>query len=223
VLTDVLEDASNELSVQARLVLQRAFEHWRELDEHLRWCDRQVGAHVRNDPAARRAARITGIGELGASAMVAGVGEFGQFKSGDQFGAWLGLVPRQNSSGGKTSLGRITKRGDDYLRTLLIQGAKAAVMSAHRRDDPISRWLVQLRERVGWQKALRGNGQQRRAHPVGGDDACARIRSPAHQRHATGQTARRAGLVVLRRLIGASTKTASSTQLADVDVRSKMH
>jgi len=108
---------------------------------------------VRSDPAARRAARITGIGELGASALVAGVGEFKQFRSADQFGAWVGLVPRQNSSGGKTSLGRITKRGDDYLRTLLIQGAKSAVMSAHKRDDPVSRWLVQLRERIGWQKA----------------------------------------------------------------------
>jgi len=153
VLPEVLEDAANELSTQARWVLQRAFEHWRELDEHLRWCDRQVGAHVRSDAAAKRAARITGIGELGASAMAAGVGEFKQFRSADQFGAWLGLVPRQNSSGGKTSLGRITKRGDDYLRTLLIQGAKSAVMSAHKRDDPVSRWLVQLRERVGWQKA----------------------------------------------------------------------
>jgi transposase len=153
VLADVIEDASDELSTQARWVLQRAFEHWRELDNHLRWCDRQVGAHVRSDPAARRAARLTGFGELGALALVAGVGDFKQFRSADQFGAWLGLVPRQNSSGGKTSLGRITKRGDDYLRTLLIQGAKSAVMSAHKRDDPISRWLVQLRERVGWQKA----------------------------------------------------------------------
>ena len=65
----------------------------------------------------------------------------------------LGVVPSQDSSGGKTRLGRITKRGDDYLRTLLIQGAKAAVMSAGKRDDPISRWLVQLSARVGWQKA----------------------------------------------------------------------
>jgi hypothetical protein len=62
-------------------------------------------------------------------------------------------VPSQNSSGGKASLGRITKRGDDYCRTLLIQGAKSAVMSAHKRDDPTSRWLVKLKERVGWQKA----------------------------------------------------------------------
>jgi len=153
VLTDVLEDAANELSTTARLVLQRAFEHWRELDAHLQWCDRQVGQHVRGSPAAQRAARIIGIGELGASALVASVGEFKQFKSAQQFGAWLGIVPRQNSSGGKVVLGRITKRGDDYLRTLLIQGAKTAVMSAGKRDDPISRWLAQLTARVGWQKA----------------------------------------------------------------------
>ena len=152
-LADVIEDASNELSAMARRVLQRAFDHWRELDEHMRWCDRQVGQHVRSSPAAQRAATITGIGELGASALSAGVGDFNQFKGGHQFGAWLGIVPSQNSSGGKTTLGRITKRGDDYLRTLLIQGAKAAVMSAGKRDDPISRWLVQLVARVGWQKA----------------------------------------------------------------------
>jgi transposase len=152
-LSDVIEDASNELSATARLVLQRAYDHWRELDEHMRWCDQQVGQHVRASAAAKRAAKITGIGELGASALTAAVGDFKQFKGARQFGAWLGLVPSQNSSGGKTSLGRITKRGDDYLRTLMIQGAKAAVMSAGKRDDPTSLWLAQLAARVGWQKA----------------------------------------------------------------------
>ena len=153
VLADVIEEASNELTTLARQAVQRAFEHWRELDEHLRWCDQQIGAHVRDSEAAKRAAKIIGIGELGASALTASVGDFKQFKSGHQSGAWLGVVPSQNSSGGKTSLGRITKRGDDYLRTLLIQGAKAAVMSAGKRDDPTSRWLAQLAARVGWQKA----------------------------------------------------------------------
>ena len=81
------------------------------------------------------------------------MGDFAQFRNGGQFGAWLGIVPRQHSSGGKSVLGRITRRGDDYLRTLFIQGAKSALMSAHKRDDPISRWAVQLRQRVGWQKA----------------------------------------------------------------------
>ena len=153
VLADVIEDASNTLTGLARLVVQRALEHWRELDEHMRWCDQQVGQHVRNSPEAKRAATIIGIGELGASALVAGVGDFRQFKAAHQLGAWLGIVPSQNSSGGTARLGRITKRGDDYLRTLLIQGAKAALMSAGKRDDPISRWLVQLTARVGWQKA----------------------------------------------------------------------
>jgi hypothetical protein len=97
--------------------------------------------------------RSSGIGEIGASALIAGVGEFKQFSNGEEFSAWLGIVPRQDSSGGKTRLGRITKRGDDYPRTLLIQGAKSTVMSAHKRYDPISRWLVQLTARVGWQKA----------------------------------------------------------------------
>jgi transposase len=153
VLADVIEDASNELTGLARRVVQQAYEHWRGLDERMRWCDQQIGAHVRSSPAAQRAAKINGIGEIGASALTAGVGEFKQFKAGNQLGAWLGLVPSQNSSGGKASLGRITKRGDDYLRTLLIQGAKAAVMSAGKRDDPTSKWLVQLTARVGWQKA----------------------------------------------------------------------
>ena len=153
VLADVIEDASNEITALARQVLDREFEHWRGLDEQLRWCDSQVGQHVRSSPAARRAAKIIGIGELGASALTASVGDFKQFRAGHQFGAWLGIVPSQNSSGGKTVLGRITKRGDEYLRTLLIQGAKAAVMSASKRDDPTSRWLHQLVVRVGWQKA----------------------------------------------------------------------
>ena len=152
-LADLIEDAENELSDEARLGLNTAFVHWRALDEHLRWCDRRVGLHVRSSAEAKRAAKITGIGELGASAFVAAVGEFKQFNSGAQFGAWLGIVPRQNSTGGKPSLGRITKRGDTYLRTLLIQGAKSAVMSAGKRNDPTSRWVQALVARVGWQKA----------------------------------------------------------------------
>ncbi len=152
-LPDVLEDAGNEIDGTARLALQQAYEHWQGLDERMKWCDQQISAHVRSSDAARRAWRITGIGELGASAMTASVVDFSQFKTGKQFGSWLGLVPRQDSTGGKAKLGRITKRGDDYLRTLLIQGAKSAVMSVDKRDDPSSRWLKALIQRVGWQKA----------------------------------------------------------------------
>ena len=88
VLSDVIEDASNELTGLARIAVQQAYEHWRALDERMRGCDQQIGAHVRSSPAAQRAAKINGIGEIGASALTAGVGDFKQFKSGQQFGAW---------------------------------------------------------------------------------------------------------------------------------------
>lgn len=152
-LSAVLEDASNELAGVARLAIERCQQHWRELDEHIAWCDQRIGVHVKDDPQAKAATQLTGIGVITASAVVATVGDFKQFNNGAQFGAWLGLTPSQNSSGGKNRLGRITKRGDMYLRSLLIQAAKSAVMTAHKRDDPISRWTHALREKAGWQKA----------------------------------------------------------------------
>jgi transposase len=153
-LPEALEDAANDLPGVARLALQRAQLQWEELDGHIAWCDERIAVHLRSDEQAQAALQLCGIGPVTASALAASVGDFRQFKSGAQFGAWLGLVPSQNSSGGKASLGGITKRGDEYLRTLLVQGAKSAVMTAHKRSDRISQWLVQLTARVGWQKAV---------------------------------------------------------------------
>jgi transposase len=153
-LPDLLEDASNEMNALARLVLQRAHAQWRELEEHIAWCDERIAAHARDNDAVRKAAALHGVGPVTASATVATVADFKQFKSGAQFGAWIGLTPRQRSSGGKNNLGGITKRGDTYLRTLLIQGAKSAVMTAHLRSDRISQWTAALRDRAGWQKAV---------------------------------------------------------------------
>lgn len=153
VLSELIEDASNELAGLARLVIDRAKAHWDELDEHIDWCNARIAAHIKDDEQAQAAMQLSGVGPVTASAVVATVGDFKQFKDGAQFGAWLGLTPRQNSSGGKNNLGGITKRGDMYLRMLLVQAAKSAVMSAHKRDDPISKWVYQLREKSGWQKA----------------------------------------------------------------------
>jgi transposase len=153
-LPDAIEDATNELGGLARLALQRAWAQWQELDEHLAWCDERIGADLKANEQVRQAGQLLGVGPVTASAVVATVGDFRQFKDGAQFGAWLGLTPRQNSSGGKNSLGKITKRGDMYLRMLLIQGAKSIVLTAHKRDDPISRWAHQLRDKSGWQKAV---------------------------------------------------------------------
>ena len=154
VLADVVEDAANELPGLARLAIQRTHEHWIDIELQIAWCDDRIAEHVRADERAKKAAALLGVGLVTASAIAASVGDFKQFANARQFGAWLGLVPSQNSTGGKASLGRITKRGDDYLRTLLIQGAKSAVMTAHKRSDRISQWLVQLKERTSWQKAV---------------------------------------------------------------------
>jgi len=152
-IADAIEDATNELTPLARQALQRAHLHWLETELHLAWCNEQIGIHARQDERARAITALPGIGPVTASALVASIGNFRQFDNASQFGSWLGMTPAQDSSGGKTRLGRITRRGDTYLRTLLIQAAKSAVMTAHKRSDPISRWVVQLKERAGWQKA----------------------------------------------------------------------
>lgn len=154
-LQELLEDASNEIASLARLVLQRAQQHWQELDEHMRWCDERIAAHHQSDERVQRAAQLMGVGPVTASALIATVGDFNQFKNGAQLGAWLGLVPKQNSSGGVARLGGITKRGDIYLRTLLIQGAKAVVLTGKQcTNNPIGQWAQSLRQRSNWYKAV---------------------------------------------------------------------
>ena len=92
-------------------------------------CDERIAAHLKQNEQVRQAGQLMGVGPVTACAVVATVGDFKQFKDGAQFGAWLGLTPRQNSSGGKNNLGSITKRGDMYVRMLLIQGCQVG------RDD----------------------------------------------------------------------------------------
>jgi transposase len=152
-LPAVLEDVNNELPDIGRLALQQALLHWIELDCHMAWCEERVAVHARSDARARAIMPLSGIGPITASAFSASVDDLECFDSGRQFSAWIGVTPSQNSSGGKASLGRITKRGDTYLRTLLVQGARSAVQTAHQRSDRLSRWLLALRERRGWQKA----------------------------------------------------------------------
>jgi transposase len=97
---------------------------------------------------------VPGVGPLTALATTATVGHAHEFANGRQFAAWLGLVPRQWSTGGKPRLGHITKRGDSYLRTLLIMGARASLQMATKRDDKLSRWALALKERRGYHRAV---------------------------------------------------------------------
>lgn len=124
-----------------------------ELKEEILGYDRKIEAHVRSDPRAKRLCEINGIGPITASAVVATIGNGRDFNNGRQFAAWLGLVPRQSSSGGRNMLGGITKRGDVYLRTLFVHGARAELAHVQRRHDPKSRWAQRLKEEKPWNKA----------------------------------------------------------------------
>ncbi len=115
--------------------------------------EREIRQEVRGNDLARAALKRQGIGPITASALVATVGNGHDFKNGRQFAAWLGLVPRQYSTGGKTRLGHITKRGDPYLRTLLVMGARAVLQRAARESDPLSRWALALQQRRGYHRA----------------------------------------------------------------------
>jgi transposase len=145
--------ALEQLPILAAQALTDLLAHVRVLDERIEEYEREIKAHARQDARARRLQQLSGVGPIGASAIVASVAEGHEFKNGRQFAAWLGLTPKQHSTGGKTRLGRITAHGDPYLRTLLIMGARAMLQTALRRTDRLARWALALRERRGYHKA----------------------------------------------------------------------
>jgi len=120
-----------------------------ELDRRITDYDQRIEQVARQNDAARRLMQVEGVGPMTATAIVATVGEGQAFQHGRQFAAWLGLVPKQHSTGGKTVLGRITKHGNVYLRTLLSHGARAVLQSSARRGDRKSRWVEAVRQRRG--------------------------------------------------------------------------
>lgn len=133
-------------------------EHLGLLDQRIAACDRAIGLACRADPTARRLQEAMGVGPTTADAMIATVGNAREFRNGRQLGAWIGLTPRQFSSGGKTRLGSITRRGDAYLRTLLVQGARSTLKQALKcqpeKANRLQRWISELHARAGYHKTL---------------------------------------------------------------------
>jgi len=143
----ILEEAENGLSGVSRALIARLFAHFRALDRQVGELEQEINAWHREDTASQRLQAIPGIGPLTASALVASVGDAKVFHNGRQFAAWLGLVPRQNSSGGKSTLLGISKRGDVYLRTLLIHGARSVLRNLNRHPDRAEGWLASVAAR----------------------------------------------------------------------------
>lgn len=141
---EILEDAENGLDPRMRSLLRGMHEHLKALDEKVELLEAEIARQAREDAGAARLQTIPGIGPLTATALVATLGDAGNFDSGRNLSAWLGLVPRQHSTGGKPTLLGIGKRGDRYLRTLLIHGARAVIRNVEKRQDALGLWIRKL-------------------------------------------------------------------------------
>lgn len=153
-LPGLLEDADNGLTPAARALLEELLIEWQQRDATLERLDRRIDRQAKGSDAAQRLMAVKGIAEKTASALVAHAGDGHAYRNGRHLAANLGLVPREYSSGGKQRLGAITRRGNAYLRRLLIQGAWSVLRNAHRNTDRLSRWAHALMARRGKQKAV---------------------------------------------------------------------
>jgi transposase len=141
---------AGELAIRPRVLrlLQDLRDEWASLDRRIGAYDEELAALTRDDELARRLATIPGIGAINATALLAAVGDAAAFEKGRDLAAWLGLTPRQHSTGGRTKLLGISKRGNKYLRTQLIHGARAAMAHFARQPTPMGAWLRQLLTRA---------------------------------------------------------------------------
>jgi transposase len=149
----VLGDLENDISVGMREIFQRMMSELLRLENELAQYDAELMMYAATDDDCRLLREIPGIGHVSATALVAAMPDPKAFKNGRQFAAWLGLVPRQNSTGGKSTLLSISKHGDSYLRYLLIHGARTLIKSSARSWDPKRKWMANKRQELGFNKA----------------------------------------------------------------------
>jgi transposase len=150
---EILSDLENELTPLAREAIAELHDLFRDLDRRIAIFDKKIDAVFRGSERCQRIATIKGVGPKTATAIVAAIGDGSEFKNGRHLAAWIGLVPRQFSSGDRTTLMGIPKRGSLHLRSLLVHGARAVVRAAPSKADLNNQWVNQLRERRGFNRA----------------------------------------------------------------------
>jgi transposase len=150
---EILADTTNELTALAREAISELYDLFRDLDRRIASFDRKIDRIFLESEPCRRIATIKGVGPKTATAIIAAIGDGSDFKNGRHLAAWIGLVPRQFSSGDRKVLMGISKRGSQHLRSLLVHGARAVVRTAPSKMDPNNNWVNQLRERRGFNRA----------------------------------------------------------------------
>lgn len=153
-LPELLEDGENGLSDLFRRLLAQGYQQLQELDDHIDHYTQEMKLLSQQDETCRRLQTIPGYGPIVAGVFHSVVGHGEGYRRGRDVSAALGLVPRQQSSGGKAVLRGISKRGDRYLRSLLVHGARSVVIRAAKKDDPLSRWINKVKAERGFNKAV---------------------------------------------------------------------
>lgn len=152
-LPDILVDEANMLTIKGKAIFYQLYDEVIDIEKRLKSCDTQVLNETHNNLICQRLQTIPGVGPVTATAIYAAVGDGKDFSNGRHFSAWCGLVPKQHSSGGKDNLLGISKRGNAYLRTLFIHGARAVLRHSGSKSDKLSCWAIQLAERRGFNRA----------------------------------------------------------------------
>jgi transposase len=147
-MPEILENAEVQLSPRIRSLLATMWEEWKQLDHQVESFTTQIEAIGSDDPVCQRLREIPGVGPLIASVVVASIGNGAAFNKGRDFAAWLGLIPKQFSTGGKVKLLGISKRGNRYLRTMFIHGARSLVLRFNRKNSPLGDWISSLEARA---------------------------------------------------------------------------
>jgi len=147
-MPEILENADEQLSTRIRGLLAMLWQEWKELERQIESLNSDIEGTCRDDAACQRLQQIPGVGPLIASAVVAAIGNGAAFRKGRDFSAWLGLIPKQYSTGGKAKLLGISKRGNPYLRKMFIHGARAAVLRLRREGTLIGKWMDGLEARA---------------------------------------------------------------------------
>ncbi len=147
-MSEILENADANLTPRMRNLVSLLWDEWKDLEQQIVSMNDEVEQIASSDPACQRLRKIPGIGPLFATAIMAAIGNGAAFHKGREFASWLGLVPRQHSTGGKARLFGISKRGNSYLRKILVHGARSAVLRVKRERSPFSGWLDALELRA---------------------------------------------------------------------------
>lgn len=149
----ILDDNKNKLTEKSIVIFTKLHEQLKNFDQQIKFYDDEIERDADHNPVCKEIMKIAGIGPITASAIVATVGNANTFKNGRQMAAWLGLVPKQHSSGNTVRLSGISKRGDGYVRKLLVHGARSVVNNCEKKTDKKNKWVADKKNRIGYNKA----------------------------------------------------------------------